>query len=202
MIVKVCGMREAENITSVASLGIDMMGFIFYEKSARYVGEAAPSSPDGLSRVGVFVNSSFDHIMQQVATSSLDVVQLHGSESAKLCQELKEQGIKVIKALSISNSEDIELSEKYHDRVDYLLFDTKCSGHGGSGKRFDWSLLDHYQGTTPFLLSGGIDKTMAREIRSITHSALVGVDLNSRFEVSPAIKDIERLREFITELKR
>lgn len=201
MLIKVCGMRDPQNVADVAALGIDMMGFIFFERSARFVANSTPSTPGSVKRVGVFVNSPIGYILDAISTHSLDFVQLHGSESVELCRELKAQNIGVIKAISIATKDDITLTSQYEGEVDYFVFDTKCSGYGGSGERFDWSILDAYSGSTPFLLSGGLDPNSAAEIEKINHHAFAGVDLNSRFEIEPALKNVEKLREFIKRLR-
>lgn len=201
MIVKVCGMREEVNAQAVAALGIDFMGFIFFERSLRFVGDSTPKTPQGVARVGVFVNAELLYISEMIEKHSLDYVQLHGKESVEMCKEIKSRGaVKVIKAISVAEAADFDKASLYDGKVDYLLFDTKCDSYGGSGVTFDWSLLDSYQGRTPFLLSGGIDETMAEQIAEIKHKSFAGVDLNSRFEDSLALKNIEKLRNFIEKL--
>ena len=201
MIVKVCGMREPDNIRDVEALHPDMMGFICWEKSPRYVA-AVPSYLPKCQRVCVFVNQAADYVMQMADSFKADYLQLHGSETPDFCQELKQAtGLKIIKAISIANSADIEKSKEYQGVADILLFDTKCASVGGSGVKFDWSILDSYSGTTPFLLSGGIGPDDAESILSIKHSMFAGVDLNSRFESAPAMKDVLKLKEFITEIR-
>ncbi len=202
MLVKVCGMREVENVSGVAKLGVSMMGFIFFERSARFVCDKAPKTPKGIDRVGVFVNASREYILEKAQLNSLSYIQLHGAESVELCRELKSLGFGVIKAISVASSSDIDKTKIYDGEVDYLLFDTKCDEHGGSGRRFDWSILDCYDGKSSFLLSGGVDETMACEITQIAHPKFVGVDLNSRFEDAPALKNVEKLKVFISELKK
>ncbi len=201
MIVKVCGMREAENVAQVAALSPDLMGFILFDRSPRFVECVAPVTPQDVQRVGVFVNATMSYIAEMVKRHSLNVVQLHGSESVEMCRWAREQGLVVIKAISISSPSDMTLAVEYAGAVDYLLFDTKCAEHGGSGRRFDWTILDSYQGETPFLLSGGIDEDSAEEILAITHKRFAGVDLNSRFEISPALKDIAKLERFLEKIK-
>lgn len=201
MIVKVCGMREAENVAEVSSLGISMMGFILYDRSPRYLDEVAPETAEGIARVGVFVNASAAEVLEWAQHHNLQYVQLHGRESAALCRQLRSYGLGVIKAISVASVEDLDATNQYDGVVDYLLFDTKCDTHGGSGERFDWSVLDSYRGTTPFLLSGGIDEAAADEILKISHPAFAGVDLNSRFEISPALKDCAKLKRFIEKIK-
>ena len=201
MLIKVCGMRDAHNISEVDSIGVEMIGFIKYPKSSRYVGKdfMVPSSTKAL-KVGVFVNATQEEIDSSIAKDEFDVYQLHGTESPEQCQRLREEGKQVIKALSVSN--DLPDYEKYEGVVDYLLFDTKTTKHGGSGLKFDWSCIKEYQGQSPIILSGGITKTDAREIMRLSESntAVVGVDLNSRFELSPALKNTDDIRQFKTEL--
>lgn len=201
MIVKVCGMRDEQNLLDVEALGVDLIGFIFYEPSPRYVGDSTPKSSDSVGRVGVFVNSTIEKITKRVKECRLDYVQLHGVESEEFCRQVRELGVKVIKAISIAHSKDMEQAMNYSGVVDYMLFDTKCAGYGGSGERFDWSILDLYKGSAPFLLSGGIDEDMAADIASISHTQFTGVDLNSRFEVLPGFKNIEKLKRIIDKLK-
>lgn len=201
MIIKVCGMREPDNIRDVEALHPDMMGFICWEKSPRYVA-AVPSYLPKCQRVCVFVNQAADYVMQMADSFKADYLQLHGSETPDFCQELKQAtGLKIIKAISIANSADIEKSEKYQGIADIMLFDTKCATVGGGGVKFDWGVLENYDGATPFLLSGGITPGDAEAILSIAHPMFAGIDLNSGFESSPAVKDISKLKKFITSIR-
>ncbi len=200
-IIKVCGMREAENILSVEALGVDLMGFIFYPKSPRYVEKLPASMPSKCGRVGVFVNESRGFIARKIEEFGLDYVQLHGAESAEFCHSIKALGVKVIKAFSLDESFDFEAVEPYSEHCELFVFDTKCSGYGGSGEQFDWSLLNRYSGQTPFLLSGGITAESIEELKQFNHPRLAGYDLNSRFEISPAVKCVERLNNFLGKLK-
>ena len=199
-------MREPKNIEQVAQLGVDMMGFIFYPKSPRYVSYVlARSDADRkVCRVGVFVNDSIHEILDKIHSFSLNAVQMHGSESRELCEQLREANgdIKIIKAISVSNVGDIQKYKEYVGAVDYFLFDTKCKTVGGSGQQFDWQVLDEYDGDVPFLLSGGIGPEDAFRIRTFYHSQCVGIDLNSRFEIEPGIKDVEKLNKFLNEIKK
>ncbi len=197
MMVKVCGMRDAENIREVEALGIDLMGFIFYDKSPRYVAQKPEYLPVACRRVGVFVNAEREYILEQVADFELDYIQLHGSESPEFCASLRGDGARVIKAISIADESDIEQAKSYDGCCDLLLFDTKCSGYGGSGESFDWSILDSYKGATDFMLSGGIGVESGGELRGFYHPQLVGYDINSRFELEPALKDISLIKRFI-----
>lgn len=201
-LIKVCGMRQAENIRAVEALGIDMMGFIFYPKSPRFVQELPAYMPTSAQRVGVFVNETEQAIMACAERYGLNYVQLHGQESPDFCKTLQAQGMKVMKALSIGRSKDLDNGLAYEGVCDYLLFDTLCEQHGGSGKQFDWELLNQYRGSTPFLLSGGIDAGSARALRAIRHEQLAGFDINSRFEQQPGLKDMESIKAFLNDLQR
>ena len=199
-------MREPKNIEQVAQLGVDMIGFIFYPKSPRYVSYVlARSDADRkVCRVGVFVNDSIPEILDKIHSFSLNAVQMHGNESRELCEQLREanRDIKIIKAISVSNAGDIQKYKEYVGAVDYFLFDTKCKTVGGSGQQFDWQILDEYDGDVPFLLSGGIGPEDAFRIRTFHHSQCVGIDLNSRFEIEPGVKDVEKLNKFLNEIKK
>ena len=199
-------MREPKNIEQVAQLGVDMIGFIFYPKSPRYVSYVlARSDADRkVCRVGVFVNDSIPEILDKIHSFSLNAVQMHGNESRELCEQLREanRDIKIIKAISVSNAGDIQKYKEYVGAVDYFLFDTKCKTVGGSGQQFDWQVLDEYDGDVPFLLSGGIGPEDAFRIRTFHHSQCVGIDLNSRFEIEPGVKDVEKLNKFLNEIKK
>jgi phosphoribosylanthranilate isomerase len=182
------------------------MGFIFYQRSPRFAGEALkPEILAGLSlkirKTGVFVNAGFSEITETVEKYYLDAVQLHGEETADLCLHLKEKGIQVIKAFSIHDSDSFAFCDGFMECTDYFLFDTMSVNRGGSGQKFDWKLLDRYDGRNPFFLSGGIGPTDADIITGINNSSFYGIDLNSRFEIKPGLKDIEKLKKFIDELR-
>lgn len=209
MLIKVCGMREPENIRRVAEVGADWMGFIFYARSPRFVGSL---SPDEISkekavreppvRVGVFVDATPEYMMEMGNKYALGYLQLHGNESPDTCYALQKRGYAVIKAFSIADKEDLKLTADYEGRADYFLFDTKCNGYGGSGKQFDWSVLTAYKGQTPFLLSGGINPDSVEAIRNFHHPKLAGLDLNSGFETAPGMKDAGKLKTFIDKIKK
>ena len=276
-IIKVCGMRDADNIRAVEALGADWMGFIFWPGSKRYVAEPPTYLPLKAKRVGVFVDATIDDILQHVAGYRLDAIQLHGNESPDFLRALSTAlhaphdscscpvcsgrtalashhashqagdshhalhvvggspaDICLIKAFSIATPSDLAATEAYASLADYFLFDTKAapvpdaftsgspmakaapvpdgspSGSlvakvaapslpGGTGCQFDWSILDKYDGSTPFLLSGGIGPNDAQRLREFHHPLLAGIDLNSRFEQSPALKDITKLKTFLYE---
>ena len=200
MIIKTCGMRDADNIRAISKLGIDWMGFIFWAPSSRYVSEKPSFLPTRQKRVGVFVDARIEEVKSKADEYALDLIQLHGSESPAFCERLKANSRQqLIKAFNIATQEDLEQTIPYEGLVDYFLFDTKAKMVGGNGTQFDWSVLSAYQGNTPFLLSGGIGPDDAEKVRNFHHPQLAGIDLNSRFELSPALKDIEKLKQFITE---
>ena len=198
MIIKVCGMRDAENIRKVEALGIDLMGFIFWPKSSRYVSERSAYLPQETKHVGVFVNEDIEQVKHIAEEFALDFIQLHGSESPEYAQQFRDW--KVIKTFNIATKEDLEATKSYEGVVDYFLFDTKGKSVGGNGEKFDWSVLSAYTGNTPFLLSGGIGPNDAERVKAFNHPKCIGIDLNSKFEISPALKDVNKLQEFIKEL--
>ncbi len=197
-------MKYAENISELMELPIDMMGLIFYPKSPRYVSQDdlrdCCSSHSSIQRVGVFVNANLSEILDKVKLYRLNMIQLHGNESPDFCKELKEK-VPVIKAFSVAKKEDFEQCEKYEGACSYFLFDTKTPQYGGSGQKFDWQILDAYQGATPFLLSGGISEEDTSALKEIRHSMLYGIDLNSRFEVKAGLKNISLVEKFIKKIK-
>lgn len=194
-------MRDGENIRAVERLGIDMMGFICWPRSPRYVSEVPAYLPQ-CERVGVFVNPTLDEIQKRMETFDFSYIQLHGSESAEFCQAVREKtGSKVIKAISISSEADLALADQYEGFVDLLLFDTKCTNFGGSGKQFSWDILRDYRNALPFLLSGGIGPEDTERLRQFHHPKCLGFDINSRFEIEPGIKDTEKIQNFITSIQ-
>jgi len=206
MIIKVCGMRDPSNIAAVANCGPDMMGMIFYEGSERFVNEAIVpeevlAGAEGQTFVGVFVNATIDGVMDTTERYQLGIVQLHGDESPAYCRELRDEGMKVIKAIPVASEQDLTKCDEYSNSVDLFLFDTKSALRGGSGKKFNWDVLGTYDGETPFLLSGGIGPGDVEAILQVRHPGLYGVDINSGFEVEPGVKDVEAVREFIIELR-
>lgn len=205
MKIKVCGMRDPQNIEDLARLNIDLMGFIFYPKSSRYVdnikADILNNIPKHIGRVGVFVNETVETIETAALQYNLTHIQLHGQESPEICLTLKNKGFTIIKAFNVETKEDFDLTFVYQTSCHYFLFDTKTSKHGGSGVKFDWNILNDYKGTTPFFLSGGISENDVLEIKKLNHRQLFALDLNSKFEISPALKDIEKLNMFIQNIK-
>lgn len=199
MIIKVCGLREADNIRAVEAAGADWVGFIFYERSPRYVSEVPSYLPERALRVGVFVSPRYGEVMQHVEDYGLQAVQLHGEATPELCRKLRERGLIVIRVIPA----DERLSKRtglYLNCVDYFLFDTPTMMHGGSGRTFNWSLLEAYTGSVPFLLSGGIGPDCVEALREFHHPRWVGIDLNSRFEKAAALKDTTLIKQFIQAL--
>lgn len=203
LLIKVCGMTDGDNIRSVEALGVDLIGFVFYPPSPRYVDTLPGYLPQRARRVGVFVDEAKEQVAMYADRFGLDYLQLHGHESPDYCRSLRRAGFRLIKAFAVGSSKDLAAVHAYDNGLcDYFLFDTKTARQpGGSGSQFDWALLRNYQGHTPFLLSGGIHAHSARALDSFAHPLLAGVDLNSRFETQPGLKDVGRLRQFITELK-
>ena len=232
MIVKVCGMRD------VAALGVDWIGFIFFPKSPRYVSQIRSRAgiiPDysvfmkheelsskelsskelsskemmrQVKRVGVFVDDMPQNIVTRAVNYELDIIQLHGSESVIMIDNLRStlapsirKGIKFMKALSISTAEDILRYKEYEGHVDYFIFDTQTPLVGGSGNHFDWNMLDAYDGNTPFILSGGVGPDDAERVLSIRHPMFAGIDLNSQFETAPAVKNVDALKDFLAKIR-
>ena len=264
MLIKVCGMRDPENIQAVAGLPIDLMGFIFYEKSPRYVSNTGILPvPANVKRVGVFVNADYDFIIEKIKTHELHYLQLHGDETPEYCRDIQTEieaahtptlkgelpalsfnsgGIKLIKAFRVNEDFDFSQTKKYEKYCAYFLFDTrkKTNGvlpptpseggdgnarsfsrsekfpkdvyppleggrgeeteYGGTGEKFNWQILQQYTGNTPFLLSGGIGAEDAEAVRKFAHPKFAGIDVNSKFELEPALKDVQKIKDFLNEL--
>ena len=199
MIIKVCGMREPENIRAVEALGIDLMGFIFWPPSSRYVGEKPSYLPENCRRTGVFVDAALEDMLAAALDFRLDVLQLHGHETPEAIAALKERlpAVRIVKSLAVKGPEDLAQAASYEDVCDAFLFDTKGKLPGGNGQQFDWSVLRAYRGRLPFLLSGGIGPDDGARIRAFDVPGCLGIDLNSRFETAPGRKDVEALKSFI-----
>jgi phosphoribosylanthranilate isomerase len=202
MQVKICGMREAVNLGDIADLSPDYLGFIFYEKSPRYVGDALDaellrSLPPTVRKVGVFVDAPLPQLLATATRYGLDYVQLHGHESAAYCQEAHQRGLRIIKAFSVDAHFDFSTLTEYGAVCDFFLFDTKGKQPGGNGYAFDWSILASYNGPAPFLLSGGLGPDNAPKLLSFTHPYLAGYDFNSQLETAPGLKDVVATRELL-----
>lgn len=195
MKIKVCGMKYPGNIAEVSGLEPDYMGFICYPASPRFIDELqAIDAPKTILRTGVFVNESADKVEELIDTYQFDAIQLHGNESPDFC-ELFRNKVTVIKAFGVDEGFDFEQLEAYEGKIDIFLFDTKTNKHGGSGLTFDWALLNQYKLNTPFFLSGGLSLENLDEVKNIAHPQFYGVDLNSKFEQEPGLKDIDKLKE-------
>jgi phosphoribosylanthranilate isomerase len=205
MKIKVCGLRDPENIKAVAALEPDYMGFIFYGSSPRYVYElqidALESIPHTINKTAVFVNESAEIINDLIDKYNFDFIQLHGDESPEFCNSLRDKAI-VIKAFGVNNDFDFKQLNKYKNKVDLFLFDTKTESYGGSGKTFDWGILDNYELEIPFFLSGGISPEKIEEVKYINHPQFYGIDLNSKFEITPGLKDLEKLEKAFNTIKQ
>ncbi len=223
MKIKVCGMRNSNNISELVKLAPDFIGFIFYEKSKRFVIDFPKVKiPKSIKKVGVFVNESIESILKIVLENELDIVQLHGDESAEFCKKLKRHPelvsgshnekndemlkrvqhdeVQIIKAFAIDENFDFNITKAYEPYCDLFLFDTKGKGYGGTGIKYDWSVLNNYKGETPFLLSGGITDNDADLVNEFKHPKCIGIDLNSGFEEAPALKNIKKLIAFKSKL--
>lgn len=207
MKLKVCGMKDPENMKALASLRPDMMGLIFYEKSPRYFNGALPEMEDTPDLTGVFVNATATEVLERAKKYDLKYIQLHGEESPEFCRQLKQQlaneGVlcRLIKAFAIAEASDLEALPAYEPHIDIFLFDSKGKYRGGNGTAFNWKLLSSYPLDVPYLLSGGIGPDDAEKLREFTNSKeganCIGIDVNSRFETAPGHKDIALLRSFI-----
>ncbi|MBK9489968.1 MAG: phosphoribosylanthranilate isomerase [Haliscomenobacter sp.] len=219
MRVKVCGMRDMENIVALSQVPIDFIGFIFYPLSPRFaaankklekwLAKESPQALKSIARVGVFVNSELEDVLNKVHDYELDYIQLHGSERPEYCMELFSlwsfssiRRASIIKAFSVDANFDFETVKAYEPYCKYFLFDTKGASFGGNGEQFDWSLLEKYQGEVPFFLSGGIAEESAEAIKRLKHPMLAGVDVNSKFETAPGLKDIASIQRFIQVLNQ
>jgi phosphoribosylanthranilate isomerase len=199
--LKICGLRDAENIREISALQPDFQGFIYYAKSPRFVGDSLVAPSTTSKRVGVFVNEASENIIMLVKRDKLDLVQLHGGEPPALAKALVEAGVSVMKVFSVDKDFDFNSLKAFIPYSQYFLFDTKTQGYGGSGKTFDWILLNQYNYSTPFFLSGGLAPENIRGVAQIKNPAFYGVDVNSGVEDSPGIKNINKVRELINILK-
>lgn len=211
--LKVCGMREAPNIRELAQLQPDYMGLIFYPQSKRFVQDIDAEVLQNLSAsikiTGVFVNESIEGIIEKYQKYPLKAIQLHGGESPEFCRLLRAaldqlepaEPIELIKAFGLDENFDFQTLEPYEDLVDFFLFDTKTEAHGGSGVSFNWSMLKNYPYPKPYFLSGGLSAENLPEVNLIKDSRLYALDLNSRFEIAPGKKDIEKIKQALNNLK-
>ncbi len=203
--VKICGMREAENIRAVAALGPDLLGFIFSEKSARFVrgtldAQTLRELPSGAGRVGVFVDAGLAEITATAAEFGLDYVQLHGHETPEFCQQVRAQNLRIIKAFAVGTNFDFDTLNAYESSCDYFLFDTKGELPGGNGRAFDWSVLSRYTGPVPFWLSGGLGPENLAAALRFEHPRLHGLDFNSKLETAPGVKNVAAVQRVMLDV--
>ncbi|MFV8377969.1 phosphoribosylanthranilate isomerase [Flavobacterium sp. LB3R33] len=197
MKLKICGMKYPDNILEVGALLPDYMGFIFWEKSSRYFDGVIPDLPKSIKKVGVFVNETAEIILAKAQKYDLKAVQLHGHESVAFCQDLRENlkqvQIEIIKVFSVDDDFDFEVLKPFEAVCDYFLFDTKGKLPGGNGTTFDWKVLEKYPSSKPFFLSGGIGMEEMDAVKEITKTnlPLYAIDINSKFEIEPGLKNIE-----------
>ena len=209
MRVKVCGMTQLDQVRKLDELGVDFAGFIFYPKSPRYAarhinGQELRKAKLRIGKVGVFVNTPYEEMMRTVDEYGLDMVQLHGDETASFCNRISDR-IKVIKAFRIKDFDtNIDwLVQEYDEVCDYYLFDKGSAGlYGGTGQKFNWNLLEKSNIGKPFFLSGGICREDVAALKNFNHPFFYGVDVNSRFETKPGIKDMALIKEFVNDLKQ
>ncbi len=205
--IKVCGLRDPENIISIASLSPDYLGFIFHQGSARYIGRDPERTlfsqiPHGIKKTGVFVDEKIEKVKDALCRYGLEAVQFHGSETADYCNQFKSPDLIIIKAFRIGPGFDFSITYSYTDSCDFFLFDTQSGIPGGSGKKFSWDLLDQYKTDKPFFLSGGIGIEDIETIRNLHNKMLYAIDINSRFETAPGIKNVELVRSFIENINK
>lgn len=207
MKLKVCGMKYDENIKDLLRVSPDYIGFIFYKESARYITDVPKIDFQNTRKVGVFVDASIKNITRIIKEYRLDAVQLHGNESVEFCEDLKAQipeNIKLIKVFSIRDKFDFNLLDPYEETVDFFLFDTKGELPGGNGFAFDWQVLRDYTSSKPFFLSGGIGLDSTSKIQEFlqteTGKLCHAIDVNSRFEIKPGLKDIDKIKNFKNKL--
>lgn len=201
MKLKVCGMKYQDNIEQVAGLQPDYLGFIFYEKSARHFdAPQIPKISSTIKKTGVFVDANLDFVLEKINQYNLQAVQLHGKESPLYCKQLQKESIEIVKVFSIKDEFDFSILKPYEDACDYFLFDTKGKHPGGNGYTFDWNVLNNYPSTKPFFLSGGLGLNEVEDIKQFSNSKAskycYALDVNSKFEIEPGLKNISILKEF------
>ena len=206
MKIKICGMRDLENIQGVARCYPDFMGFIFYSKSPRNVDVKSFEKeyyefPKGISRVGVFVDESSSVVVAICKRLGMSYAQLHGNESPEYCRKIRKEGLSVIKVFHLDNNFDFSQLQSYQEVSDLFLFDTKTKNFGGSGKHFDWNLLKKYTLDIPLFLSGGISSEDIAAIKALNIRQLIAIDVNSKVEISPGIKDLSKVKELILKMR-
>lgn len=200
MKLKVCGLKYKDNINEIIKLKVDYLGFIFYPKSKRFVGEdfVMPETPKQVLKIGVFVNADINYVIEKVNKYNLNGVQIHGDERAEYCKELNKKlnDVIILKAFGIDEKFDFNSLKYYEQHCDYFLFDTKTKDYGGSGKQFNWEILKNYNNPTPYFISGGIGVNEYKDVKA--NASLLNyfaIDVNSKFEIEPGLKNIDKLKE-------
>ncbi len=212
MRIKVCGMTSTEQVLQLDEMGVEFAGFIFYPKSPRYVYRFMPRPEikkikgKGINKVGVFVNAPIEEVLQTVDDCGLYLVQLHGDETPKYCEKIADY-VTVVKAFRLREEDNVLWKVKdYNDIADMFLFDTEGAGYGGTGRKFDWNVLKGLNIGKPFFLSGGIEANDTDKLKDFSKEPvakdLFSIDVNSKFEISPGIKDMEALSSFIQSVKQ
>jgi phosphoribosylanthranilate isomerase len=207
MKLKICGMKYDENIRQLAQLDVDMLGFIFYPRSSRFVDnelniQVLDDLPKQIEKVAVFVDEPTTELLSTIKPYGFDYIQLHGNESPADCEALQRNNIKIIKAFSVDADFDFSTTAPYEAYCEYFLFDTKGLEKGGNGLTFNWRLLDNYRLTTPFFLSGGIGVENIEEALHIKHPQFSGVDINSKIELAPALKSFEHANYIVKQINQ
>lgn len=202
MKLKVCGMKFPENIQALSDLAPDYMGFIFWEKSARFFEGEIPKLPEKIKKTGVFVDAPIEFVQEKIKKHQLQAVQLHGIESPEYCRQLQSSKVEIIKVFSVDSNFDFQELEPYEDVCDFYLFDTNGKLPGGNGTVFDWKVLKQYHSPKPFFLSGGIGLDEIGKVKKILEADLpvYAIDVNSKFETKPGLKDVEKLKNFKKEI--
>ncbi len=203
MKLKICGMKYHENILEVSELLPDYMGFIFWEKSSRFFDGVLPDLPKSIQKVGVFVDATLEEIISKIKKYNLDLVQLHGNETVVFCESLKNKNVKIIKAFSVNDDFNFDILKDYETFCDYFLFDTKGKLPGGNGIVFDWKVLEKYPSIKPFFLSGGIGIEEIAAVKQLlkTNLPIHSLDINSKFEIEPGLKNMQLLKDFKINIK-
>ena len=204
MKIKVCGITQLEQVKQLDILGIDYIGFIHYTKSPRHVAVQNLKTlaiPTKAEKVLVTVDEDFENVCLMAQILNCKTLQLHGLESPELCQKYKALGYTIFKAIGIKDSYDFETLKPYESSVNYFLFDYKGKEKGGNGLTYNWNLLIDYQLNTDFILSGGLSNDNALEIAKFKHPKCKAVDINSKFETAPGIKDLTKVEVFVETIK-
>lgn len=203
-LIKVCGMRDHQNILAIAGLKPAMMGFIFFRESKRFIGDdfSMPELSTDIEKVGVFVDAPASEVLKYLEKHQMQTAQLHGKETPETCLVIQKAGFKVMKAFGIAEHFDWKILRPYIPVTHCFVFDTKTPQHGGSGQKFNWSILDNYTLEHPFLLSGGITPDDAGQLLQFTHPQCIGFDINSGFEIRPGLKDPDSAKAFIQKINR